>query len=32
MENDRELHKDIVAVRELLPEIERSARTAAALD
>jgi histidine ammonia-lyase len=32
MENDRELHKDIVAVRELLPEIERAARTAAGLE
>ncbi len=31
MSEDRELHKDIAAVRELLPQIERAARDAAGL-
>src|SRR5882724_10104806 len=31
MEEDRELHRDIAAVREMLPEIEAAARTAAGL-
>jgi histidine ammonia-lyase len=31
MEQDRELHRDIAAVRALLPEIEQSARAAAGL-
>ena len=31
LEEDRELHRDISAVRELLPEIEKAARTAAGL-
>jgi len=32
MEEDRELHRDIAAVREMLPEIEAAARAAAGLD
>ncbi len=32
MEEDRELHRDIAAVREMLPEIEKAARAAAGLD
>lgn len=31
MEQDRELHRDIAAVREMLPEIEKAARSAAGL-
>ena len=31
MDEDRELHRDIAAVREMLPEIEQAARTAAGL-
>ena len=31
MEQDRELHRDIRAVRDLLPEIERAARAASGL-
>ena len=31
MEQDRELHRDITAVRDLLPEIERAARASAGL-
>jgi histidine ammonia-lyase len=31
MAEDRELHRDIAAVREMLPEIEKAARTAAGL-
>jgi histidine ammonia-lyase len=31
MDEDRELHKDIAAVREMLPEIEAAARAAAGL-
>jgi hypothetical protein len=30
MDEDRELHRDIAAVREILPEIETAARAAAA--
>jgi histidine ammonia-lyase len=32
MEEDRELHRDIAAVREMLPEVEAAARAAAGLD
>ncbi len=32
MEEDRELHRDIAAVRQLLPEIEAAARSAAGID
>jgi histidine ammonia-lyase len=31
MKEDRELHRDITAVREMLPEIEKAARAAAGL-
>jgi hypothetical protein len=31
MAEDRELHRDIAAVREMLPEIDRAARRAAGL-
>ena len=31
MDEDRELHRDISAVREMLPEIEQAARAAAGL-
>jgi histidine ammonia-lyase len=32
MDADRELHRDIAAVREMLPEIEAAARSAAGLN
>jgi hypothetical protein len=32
MEEDRELHRDIAALREMLPEVEAAARAAAGLD